>query len=201
MGTVLSYPKSECKITFRHSKVRNTSTMAKTENLRADRLFDVKGHVCVVTGGGTGIGLMATQALAAHGAKVYITGRRMEALENAAKSHEPSLGGEIIPVGPCDVTKKEDLENLVAEISRPKAEPESENATELKEALFKGESFQEWSDTYNTNVSAVYFTTVAFLPLLQAGRESFGHLSASVIVISSMSGIMRHAQGHFSYNA
>jgi NAD(P)-dependent dehydrogenase (short-subunit alcohol dehydrogenase family) len=47
----------------------------------------------------------------------------------------------------------------------------------------------------------VYFTTVAFLPLLQAGKESHGHLSASVIVISSMSGIMRHAQGHFSYNA
>ncbi len=42
---------------------------------------------------------------------------------------------------------------------------------------------------------------VAFLPLLQAGSESHGHLSASVIVISSMSGIMRHSQGHFSYNA
>ena len=75
-------------------------------------------------------------------------------------------------IGPCDVTKKEDLENLVSEISKkekyinvlicnagisgPKAEPESEKATELKETLFKGESFQEWSDTYNTNVSAVY---------------------------------------------
>ncbi|CAL3967815.1 unnamed protein product, partial [Diplocarpon coronariae] len=45
------------------------------------------------------------------------------------------------------------------------------------------------------------FSTVAFLPLLQAGREAHGHLSASVIVISSMSGIMNHAQGHFSYNA
>ena len=31
------------------------------------------------------------------GAKVYITGRRIEALEQAAKSHNPSDGGEIIP--------------------------------------------------------------------------------------------------------
>lgn len=54
---------------------------------------------------------------------------------------------------------------------------------------------------YNADVTSVYFTTVAFLPLLQAGTETHGHLSASVIVISSMSGIMRHAQGHFSYNA
>lgn len=75
-------------------------------------------------------------------------------------------------VGPCDVTTKEDLEKLVAEIEKkekhidllvcnagisgPKAEPDSENATELKKALFEGESFGEWSDTFNTNVSAVY---------------------------------------------
>ena len=40
----------------------------------------------------------ASQALAANGAKVYITGRRMEALENAAKSHSPTQGdGKIIP--------------------------------------------------------------------------------------------------------
>lgn len=50
-------------------------------------------------------------------------------------------------------------------------------------------------------MTSVYFTTVAFLPLLQAGTETHDHLSASVIVISSMSGIIRHAQGHFSYSA
>lgn len=72
--------------------------MASTESLNVSRLFSVQGWVCVVTGGGTGIGLMATQALAANGpflldgppstwhkfilihrpigAKVYITGRR-----------------------------------------------------------------------------------------------------------------------------
>lgn len=31
------------------------------------------------------------------GAKVYITGRRREVLENAAKLHSPEDGGEIIP--------------------------------------------------------------------------------------------------------
>lgn len=88
-----------------------------------------------------------------------------------------------------------------AGISGPKVPPDSEKASELKDKLFNNESFSQWSDTFNTNVTSVYFTTVAFLPLLQAGKESHGHLSASVIVISSMSGIMRDAQGHFSYNA
>ena len=31
------------------------------------------------------------------GAKVYITGRRMEVLEIAAKAHTPEEGGQIIP--------------------------------------------------------------------------------------------------------
>jgi len=191
--------------------------MVATADLKVEKLFSVQGYVCVITGGGSGIGLMAAQALAANGAKVYITGRREEALEKAAKAHHPDeFGGEIIPCRTCDVTKKDDLEKLVEEISSkekhinlliaaagipgPKAEPDREEASDMKKKLWENETFEAWNDTYNTDVTAVYFTTVAFLPLLQSGTETQGHLSASVIVISSMSGIMRHAQGHFAYN-
>ncbi|KAI9734973.1 MAG: hypothetical protein M1834_002055 [Cirrosporium novae-zelandiae] len=188
-----------------------------TDAMRASRLFSVKNYVCLVTGGGTGIGLMASQALAANGAKVYITGRRWEVLENAAKTHSPSDEGQIIPIGPCDVTKKIDLEKLFDDLSKkekylnllitnagisgPKASPDTAHASSLKSKLWESETFEAWADVWNTNVSSVYFTTVAFLPLLQAGSDSHGCLSASVIVISSMSGIMRESQGHFSYNA
>ncbi|KAJ4357799.1 uncharacterized protein N0V89_002375 [Didymosphaeria variabile] len=191
--------------------------MAGTHDMRAEKLFSVKDYVCVITGGGSGIGLMSAQALAANGAKVYITGRRKEALEAAAKSHDPNGGGQIIPLGPCDVTKKDDLENLYQELSKrekyinllvaaagisgEKAEPDAEKATDLKAKLWNNETFEGWNQTYNTDVTSVYFSVVALLPLLQAGTETHGHLAASVIVISSMSGIMRHAQGHFSYNA
>ena len=88
-----------------------------------------------------------------------------------------------------------------AGISGPKGEPESQDAEKLKENLFS-EDQSEWNNVFNTNVASVYFTTVAFLPLLQAGKDSEPErFSASVIVISSMSGIMSHAQGHFAYNA
>lgn len=46
---------------------RQSDRMAATHQLTARDLFSVKGYVCVVTGGGTGIGLMASQALAANG--------------------------------------------------------------------------------------------------------------------------------------
>ncbi|KKY37581.1 putative short chain dehydrogenase reductase family [Diaporthe ampelina] len=198
--------------------------MAETHHFDISKLFSVKGWVCVVTGGGTGIGLMATQALAANGAKVYITGRRTEALENAAKEHNPSFstGGSIIPVGPCDVRKKEDLEKIVTEletthgekyinllvcnagVAGTKAEPEEVDASDLKKKLWDNETVEAWQSTFETDVTSVYFTTVAFLPLLQASLQPKGPLERyqpSVITISSMSGLMRHAQGHFSYNA
>ncbi|KAL8764158.1 MAG: hypothetical protein Q9194_007145 [Teloschistes cf. exilis] len=206
--------------------------MASTDALKVEKLFSVKGYVCLITGGATGIGLMGAQGLAANGmfqatwknklscAKVYITGRRMEALENAAKTHSPGeSGGSIIPIGPCDVTSKPELEKLVkdlsakenhlnllvanAGISGPKGVPEASDAAQLSTDLWNAESPPEWSDVFNTNVTSVYFTTLAFLPLLQASQNHPSHAlrSPSVIVISSMSGLMRNSQGHFAYNA
>jgi NAD(P)-dependent dehydrogenase (short-subunit alcohol dehydrogenase family) len=41
--------------------------MAETHHLQASKLFSMEGKVAVVTGGGSGIGLMTAQALSANG--------------------------------------------------------------------------------------------------------------------------------------
>ena len=144
----------------------------------------------------------------------------MNVLENAAKTHDPKssggsdLNGSIIPIGPCDVTSKDELNGLVKQIEAkesyltllvaaagvagPKGYPDTSDAAQMKANLWS-EEVDEWNATYNADVTSVFFSTVAFLPLLQKGFQQ-GH-SASVIVISSMSGMMRHSQAHFSYNA
>ena len=89
-------------------------------------------------------------------------------------------------------------------ISGPKAPPDTTDAQALKDKIWDAESFQEWQDVQNSNVTSVYFSTLAVLPLLQASVKPQGPYpprSASVIVISSMSGLIRHSQGHFAYNA
>jgi NAD(P)-dependent dehydrogenase (short-subunit alcohol dehydrogenase family) len=60
-------------------------------------MYDLSGRVALVTGGGTGIGLMCAQGLAACGAKVYITGRRFDVLEKASAAWDKQIGGDILP--------------------------------------------------------------------------------------------------------
>lgn len=87
-------------------------------------------------------------------------------------------------------------------MSGPKAPPDSTSAPELHDKIWQGESVEDWADVMKTNVTSVYFSTLAFLPMLQASiGDKYPPRSPSVIVISSMSGIMRNSQGHFAYNA
>lgn len=69
-----------------------------------------------MTGGGTGIGLMISQALMANGAKVYITGRRQEVLESTIKQY--STGPGSLHALPGDVSSKEGCIQLAKDIEQ-----------------------------------------------------------------------------------
>jgi len=69
-------------------------------SLNQDKLFDLTGRVALVTGGGTGIGLMIASGLAVNGAKVYIAGRRMDVLQKVAD--KLSSHGVVVPYAIAD---------------------------------------------------------------------------------------------------
>ena len=67
-----------------------------TSSLTYSGIFDLKGKVALVTGGGTGIGLMIVNSLAANGMKVYIGSRRTEVLQKVADDWK-AQGQTVIP--------------------------------------------------------------------------------------------------------
>ncbi|KAJ5884785.1 hypothetical protein N7495_009295 [Penicillium taxi] len=188
------------------------------QHFKLDSLFNVKGKVALVTGGGSGIGLMAAQALAVNGAKVYITGRTKEKLERVAQLYSADIPGEIIPIT-GDVTSKESIDNLVqtiserekflsilinnAGISSTAQKTEQYDPKELRKSLFEGAGadMEEWDNVFRTNASQLFFMTTAFLPLLSQGSEQEHGWSSTVINITSISGIVKVSQHHFAYNA
>lgn len=163
-------------------------------------LFGVEGQVAVVTGGGTGIGLLIAKALEHNGATVYIIGRRLYVLEKAASEHNKH--GNIIPLQ-GDITSRESLTAIVetikarhgyidllvnnAGIARnllPSRLPSPLDDTTggppsikaLQDVLWNTGDPSDFAETFGTNVTAQYYTTIAFLELLHLGNLRRGAL-------------------------
>ncbi|KAI7115149.1 hypothetical protein KC337_g17248, partial [Hortaea werneckii] len=159
-----------------------------SNNFTPANLNDVSGLVAVVTGGGTGVGLMLAKALESNGAKVYITGRRIEKLQEAAKTADH---GNLIPIQ-GSTTSHDDLQKVVDQItqetgyidllvnnagmttfdSSPNARPmptAQSSVSEVRDYFFNYRPQQVWTDTLETNVGAIFTTSMAFLELLDAG--------------------------------
>ncbi|MBI1252128.1 MAG: SDR family NAD(P)-dependent oxidoreductase [Alphaproteobacteria bacterium] len=73
---------------------------------------DLSGQTALVTGASSGLGLRFAHVLAACGARVALTGRRLERLEAVAEEIR-AKGGEAVPLA-LDVTDTEQLMGVVA---------------------------------------------------------------------------------------
>ena len=128
-----------------------------------DRL---KGKVAVITGGSTGIGLATAKIFAAEGARVYVTGRRRDALDRAAAE----IGHGAVGVQ-ADSTAIADLDRLFGQVKAEAGRLDVLFANAGGGWLLPlGEITEEQvDDTFGRNVKGVIFTVQKGLPLMQAG--------------------------------
>lgn len=72
----------------------------------------LKGKTIIVTGGGTGLGRSMGKYFLELGAKLVITSRKLDILQQAARELESETGGQLLAVA-CDIRKYEEVEAML----------------------------------------------------------------------------------------
>ncbi|KIV87934.1 hypothetical protein PV10_09213 [Exophiala mesophila] len=161
-----------------------------------------------------GLGLSMAQALAENGAKrVYILGRRKQILDEAVNK----IGLDCVVPIICDVTDRQSLRLAVALIGSDVgyinllvansgiAGP-SGNVTQgssiagLQETLLTI-PMEDFTNTYHVNCTAVFYTAITFLGLLDEGnkRSAYQGGRSQVIATSSIGSFNRKITAGFAY--
>lgn len=141
----------------------------------------LKDKVAMITGGSTGIGFATAKEFIAEGAKVVITGRNQQAIDEAVEK----LGSKAIGIR-SDVTVIKEIEALVEQVH---------DLYDSVDVLFvnAGAALQEPVGQINeeafdviadTNFKGAVFTTEKFIPILNDGASIIHTTSVSAFAIA-----------------
>jgi len=140
------------------------------------------GKVALVTGGGTGIGKAIALKFASEGAKVAITGRRLDKLEEVVGQIK-KRGGEAIPVT-GDVSKPRDVDRIVKTTVDVfgRLDILVNSAGVLFSADLAHHTEEIWDDTIDINLKG------SFLCIQRAVPEMLKQGKGKIINIASIAG-------------
>jgi NAD(P)-dependent dehydrogenase (short-subunit alcohol dehydrogenase family) len=161
------------------------------------RLFSLEGRSALITGGSRGIGRMIAEGFLAQGARVYISARKAEACDAAAK--ELSAFGHCVSL-PADVSTQEGMKALVEAYAGHEKTLDIlvNNAGAAWGAPYDEFPESGWDKVVDLNMKTPFFLTQMLTPMLRAGATD--HL-AKVINIASIDGIAVNPLETYSYAA
>lgn len=136
--------------------------------------------IAVVTGAGSGIGEAIATLLHEEGAKVVLAGRNKDKLQSVANQ----LAQDSVKVVPTDVTKKEEVDELIkmAQQTFGGLDIVINSAGQMLSSKITDYQVDEWDSMIDVNIKGTLYTAKAALPTML--EQSSGHL----INIASISG-------------
>ncbi|WP_236795001.1 SDR family oxidoreductase [Amycolatopsis sp. GM8] len=138
------------------------------------------GKTAVITGGTAGMALTTAKLFAEEGARVIITGRRKEKLDEAVAE----IGHDATGVQ-GDVSNLEDLDRLVDAVTAHSGRVDvlfaSAGAHTLNEPLGAATE-KSFDDVFDVNVRGTFFTVQKLLPLLTDGASIILNGSAAAVL-------------------
>lgn len=155
-------------------------------------LFNLEGHVALITGGNGGIGLGMARGLAKAGASIAVWGRNT-AKNAAAVAELRELGRDAHAFG-CDVASERDVARTMQETLARFGRVDScfANAGVGRQAAFAEMSLEDWTAVVDVNLVGAFLTFREAVRHMKA-RGGGGKLIA-VASVGSMHGMPRQAQ-------
>jgi NAD(P)-dependent dehydrogenase (short-subunit alcohol dehydrogenase family) len=161
-------------------------------------LFSIAGKTALVTGGSRGIGLMIARGYVEAGARVYISSRKADVLDEVA--------AELSKVGEChaiaaDLSTEPECRRLAEAIAARESSLDIlvNNAGATWGAPLEQFDEPAWERALALNVKGVFHLTKFLLPLLEAAGTAED--PARVINIGSIDGIRVPLMENYSYSA
>jgi NAD(P)-dependent dehydrogenase (short-subunit alcohol dehydrogenase family) len=161
-------------------------------------LFSIAGKTALVTGGSRGIGLMIARGYAEAGARVYISSRKADVLDEVAV--------ELSKVGECqaiaaDLSTEAECRRLAEAIAARESSLDVlvNNAGATWGAPLEQFDEAAWERALALNVKGVFHLTKFLLPLLQEAGTA--DEPARVINVGSIDGIRVPLMENYSYSA
>jgi NAD(P)-dependent dehydrogenase (short-subunit alcohol dehydrogenase family) len=161
-------------------------------------LFDVSGKTALVTGGSRGIGLMIARGLVQGGARVIVSSRKADDVNQTAQ--------ELAKLGDCeaipgDISTPEGARALASAVQErfPALDILVNNAGATWGAPLEEFPQSGWDRVIGTNVEGVFHLTAGLLPALRAAATAED--PARVINIGSIDGVRTPVMENYSYSA
>ncbi|WP_009959295.1 SDR family NAD(P)-dependent oxidoreductase [Verrucomicrobium spinosum] len=143
--------------------------------------FSLTGQTAIVTGGGTGLGLGITRCLVQAGARVVITGRRPDVLQDGAAQ----LGDAVVPMV-VDVTDTKVLPDFVREVEAKIGTPSilvNNAGVHVKKPALEMTD-EDFDSVLRTHLTGAFALTRAVAPGMLAQQRG------SLVFVSSMTAYM-----------
>ena len=147
-------------------------------------IFDLTGHVALVTGASSGLGEHFAQALAEAGAKVIVAARRIDRLESLVAKIK-TAGGEAAAIA-MDVTDKNSVNAAFDEAAKffGTIDVLINNAGVAKSMVFAKTQEEDWEYVVDTNLKSSWRVARAFVD-----RLSMAGKSGSIVNVASILGL------------
>jgi len=156
-------------------------------------LYDLKDKVAIVTGGAGFLGRASAKGLAAHGANVVVTSRKLENLEAVASEVE-ELGVKALPIA-CDVTDEESAQGMIDKVLAEFGKIDVLVTCAGIADRYPAEEFP--IDAFQKVMSANVNGT--FISCKLAGQQMIKQGSGKIITIGSVRGYLGHPGGYAAY--